>query len=359
MGDYGGAAETARQSSDANPGTAGRGTIGARAILPLCFVLAACTAPPLERFEYEEPHMGTSFRVVLYAAQREVAEAAARTAFARVSAIEARLSDYDPSSELSALSRAGGSEHVSEDLFTVLERAREISEASDGAFDVTVGPLTKLWRRAMRQGELPAQDRIAAARAAVDWRQVELAPATRSVHLLRPSMQLDLGGIAKGYSVDQALRAMQDLGIDRALIAGAGDIVVSGAPPDKEGWTIAIEDIAGVPGTHVSLAHAAISTSGDTYRFLELDGVRYSHILDPRTGAPVTTRAGASVIAADGMTADALATALTVLGPERGLALAERFGAQARMVTVEEGRARVLATAGFARWEALHGGECH
>jgi thiamine biosynthesis lipoprotein len=285
--------------------------------------------------------------MVLYASQRETADAASRAAFARIAEIDARLSDYDPASELSALAGTTGADQVSDDLFTVLARAQEISEKSDGAFDVTVGPLTKLWRRAMRHGEQPPPDKIAAARAAVDWHRLELIPATRSVRLHARGMQLDLGGIAKGYSVDQAMLIVSALGIDRALIAGAGDIAVSRPPPDKDGWTIAIESIADAPSVTVTLSRAAISTSGDTYRYLELDGVRYSHILDPRSGTPLTHHDGASVIAADSTTADALATALTVLGPERGLALAARLGVQARVISVEDGCARVQATEGF------------
>jgi thiamine biosynthesis lipoprotein len=341
MGAYGGAARTAGQSSGAI-----RALTVPAVLVALGLALGTCASPPT-RFEYEEPHMGTSFRVVLYAQRRELAEAAARAAFARIAEIEAHLSDYDPASELSSLSRAGGGEHVSDDLFTVLARASEISAATDGAFDVTVGPLSKLWRRAMRQGELPTPEKLAAAWATVGWRRVELTAATRSVRLLAPAMQIDLGGIAKGFSVDQALRTVTALGIDRALIAGAGDIAVSGAPPGKSGWTVAIEAIEGAPGMHVSLAHAAISTSGDTYRFLELDGVRYSHILDPRTGVPLTVRAGASVIAGDSTTADALATAMTVLGPARGLEVASRLGVQARVVAMEDGRGHVYATENF------------
>jgi thiamine biosynthesis lipoprotein len=160
-------------------------------------------------------------------------------------------------------------------------------------------------------------------------------------------MQLDLGGIAKGYAVDQALILLARSDIERALVAGGGDIAVSAVPPGKDGWTVASEAIGDAPAAQVSFAHAAISTSGDTYRFLELDGVRYSHILDPRTGQPLTSRIGASVIAANGMTADALATAACVLGAERGLELASHFGAQARVVTVQDGRTQVHTSTGF------------
>lgn len=305
-----------------------------RPLLPLT-LLAGCAAPPeraapLERFEFEQPHMGTSFRIVLYAPDAEGAGEAAAAAFARVAELDRALSDYDPGSELSRLSRASdggpsGPRPVSPDLFRVLDHARRISAASGGAFDVTVGPYVRLWRRSARQGRLPSAEELARARGAVGWEGLDLDPGEHTVALGTGGMRLDLGGIAKGYALDQALAVLAARGVGRALVDGGGDVAASGPPPGRAGWRVVVAAL-GRPGSDapvLELAHRALATSGDRYRRLEIDGVTYSHLIDPRTGLGLTEPAAASVVSRSGMAADALASALCVMGPEAGLALVE------------------------------------
>jgi thiamine biosynthesis lipoprotein len=218
----------------------------------------------------------------------------------------------------------GGPVPVSEPLFYVLARAQEVSRLSHGAFDVTVGPVVKLWRRARQTQELPDPVKLAQARALVGYQNIRLDEKARTVELLKPGMQLDLGGIAKGYAADEGLRVLRQHEIPRALIAAGGDIAVSGSPPDVEGWTIGIaplEDPNQKPSRYLLLRDAAVSTSGDAEQYVEIRGKRYSHIVDPRTGLGLVGRRSVTVVARHGIRADSLTKVVSVLGPERGLTI--------------------------------------
>jgi thiamine biosynthesis lipoprotein len=281
---------------------------------------------PLVRHEFTEPHMGTTFRIVLYAGSRQEASRAAEAAFARVAALDAVLSDYRPDSELTALGRRAGGAPValSADLFRVLSQAQEWSHRSRGAFDVTVGPVVQLWRRARRIGEKPDLAALAAARALVGHHQLTLDDQARTARLAAAGMSLDLGGIAKGFAADEAQATLRTHGLTRALVAAGGDVVVSGPPPGRPGWSVEMAVPAPLRDTDavvLELRDAAVSTSGDAEQFVTLDGVRYSHIVDPRSGMALTGRSAAAVIAATGSAADALATAVSVLDPAEGIAL--------------------------------------
>jgi len=312
-------------------------------------------SPALDRFEFTEPQMGVPFRIVLYALDRTEAAAAARAAFDRIAALNAILSDYEYDSELSRLSRTSGSGEavsVSPELWFVLERAQEMARRSDGAFDVTVGPLVSLWRRARRDGELPEPRRLQAALAATGWRHLELDPKRRTARLLVPRMRLDLGAIAKGYAVDEALRVLGARGITRALVSGGGDLVVSEPPPGKPGWRIEVPPLDGPgapPPGHVQLRHAGLATSGDTFQFVEIGGIRYSHIVDPRTGLGLTDHSLVTVIARDGMTADSLSTALSVQGPAGAAKLVRHDRAAYRLMRQPGGQVACDENAAFRR----------
>ena len=253
----------------------------------LTVLLLGGAEPSLTRHAFTEPHMGTRFQIIVYAPDADTARKAAKDAFARIASLNAIMSDYDETSELMRLcARAGGPPvSVSAELFFVLSRAQEVSRQSGGAFDVSVGPIVKLWRGARKLRKLPDPEKLAKARALVGWRDIRLDQDKRTVQLLKLGMQLDLGGIAKGYAADEALAVLKKHGIDRALVAAGGDIAVSGPPPGADGWKIAIATLPGEkdPGRLI-LHHAAVSTSGDAEQFVEIDGKRYSHIVDPRTG---------------------------------------------------------------------------
>ncbi len=321
-------------------------------------VLPVRAEPPLARFEFTEPHMGTQFRIVLYAVDEATAKKASRAAFDRVAALDAMMSDYRQSSELMQLcAKAGGPPvKASEELFFVLTKAEEASRLSDGAFDVTVGPVVQLWRLSRRTQRLPEPEQLAKARALVGWKNVVLDPKERTVKLLKPGMLLDLGGIAKGYAGDEAQKVLSSLGVSRALVAGGGDIVVSGPPPGKEGWEIAIRpllELEGKAGPRLLLSNAAVSTSGDANQHVEIDGKRYSHIVDPKTGIGLVGRMSATVVARDGTTSDSLTKVVAVLGPERGFKLIETVeGASARFVRLTERGEEVSASPRFPKLKA-------
>jgi thiamine biosynthesis lipoprotein len=265
-------------------------------------------------------HMGTKFTVQFYHGKDADPAPAMEAAFARIHALDQMMTDYDPASELSRLSTSSPHDtpvEVSPDLYRILERAREASEATGGAFDVTVGPLTRLWRQARRQKKAPEEAKLKAALAAVGWKHVQLRDGR--VQLARPGMRLDLGGIAQGYAADEALAVLKAKGFARAMVNASGDIRVGDPPPGKEGWKIGLTalDAKQIPARFVTLKNAAISTSGDAFQFVELNGQRYSHIVDPATGLGLTTPMSVTVIAPDCTTADALASGLCVMGPER------------------------------------------
>jgi thiamine biosynthesis lipoprotein len=287
-------------------------------------------AGKLSRFEFTEMHMGCSFNMVLYSTDADVAIRASRLAFARIAKLDAVLSDYEPGSELSRLSlKAGGFPvPISADLFDVLEKSKYFYARTNGAFDVTIAPVGRLWRRARRDRRLPDSEKLAEARALVGADKLVLDAKNHTAQLLKPGMRLDVGGIAKGYAAGAAIDVLRNQGITRALVGGAGDIVVAEAPPDAAGWTIAIAGLSPAqsePETYVLLSNAAISTAGDAERFVVIDGHRYSHIVNPVTGMAAGDRASVTVVAADGATADALDTSVYLMGPERGMKLIEEI----------------------------------
>jgi thiamine biosynthesis lipoprotein len=332
----------------------------AAATLVLACSNASCVfqgGQAFERYEYQRPEMGVPFRIVLYAPNQAVATGAANAAFQRVEQLNAIMSDYEEDSELSQLSRTSGqgrAVRLSEDLWIVLKRAQELAERSDGAFDVTVGPFVNLWRRARRQHQLPDPARLAQARQAVGYWHVRLNPKVHTATLLVPNMRLDLGGIAKGYAIDQALKALRHHGVQRALIEAGGDLVVGDPPPGKKAWRIELSSLDATnapPARFVALKNAALSTSGDLYQRLEIDGRRYSHIVDPRTGIGLTDHSIVNVIATEGITADSFTKVVSVLGPTKGLKIIEQTPhVAARIIRAPDDKIEIAESKGFARY---------
>jgi FAD:protein FMN transferase len=303
--------------------------------------------------------MGTTFRVVLYADSAAQAHRAARAAFGRVAALDATLSDYKPDSELMRVcAQAGGPPvAVSEDLFRALAAAQEWAARSQGAFDVTAGPLVQLWRRARRIIERPSAASLAEARALVGAEKLVLDAQSRTVRLAQAGMRLDLGGIGKGFAADEAQAVLRARGITRALVAAGGDVVVSGPPPDRAGWSVDIalpKPLRKAAARPLLLHDAAVSTSGDAAQWVTLEGVRYSHIVDPRTGMALTGPSAATVIARTGTESDALATAVSVLSLPEALALVEATPGAAARIAREGHRGMVRALSN--RWNSLAGG---
>lgn len=294
-----------------------------------------------ERFEFAQICMGVPVRFVLYTNAPELAEQAASQAFECINRLNTILSDYDSDSELSRLCTRS-TEHwkhsghegqalwldVSDDFFHVLKAAREYGQLSDGAFDITVGPMTRLWRRSRRQGVLPKERYLEQARQLVGLDRWKLDENERRIQLLRPGMRLDLGGIAKGYAIDQAFETIRGYGIETLLVDAGGDLRIGTAPPG--GWRIGLAETKRTTGDesttalqNIVLENIALASSGDESRFVEIDGVRYSHLINPKTGLGLTQSMTVFVTAPTAMQADSLASAIAVLGPEKGIRLAD------------------------------------
>jgi thiamine biosynthesis lipoprotein len=327
-------------------------------ILPAALAgTSAFSGPALKRFTFTEPHMGTTARIVLYAQDEAAAKKAAKAAFARIAELNKILSDYDAGSELMRLCKTAGSDPVpvSADLFRVLQEAEKYAKLSDGAFDVSIGPVVRLWRKARKTGELPSAEAIKRALERVDYRKIRLDERGRTVRLLLAGMLIDLGGIAKGYAADAALAVLRQHGITRALVALGGDIAIGDAPPGAAGWRVGVAPLksADAPPRHyLILKNAGVSTAGDLHQAVEIGGKRYSHIIDPKTGMAQVGRRSATVIAANATVSDGLDTVVCLLGAERGLALIERLEGTAAIYVSEtdNGEEREVASKRFAEF---------
>ena len=313
------------------------------------------TAPPI-RVETSAPHMGTLVRITLYAESKAAGDAAAAAAFARIAEIDARLSDYRDDSEVAALSRAAAQVVVpiSRDLCVVLTASQKLARRSGGAdvthgqpagaaFDVTHGRLTHLWRRARRLNLPPDATAVSTARDRGGYHHVRLDQFRCTVQFDLPGIEIDAGGIAKGYAADEALRVLRAHGIRAALVAIAGDIAAGDPPPGQAGWRIAIPRLGADDPYWIALANAAVSTSGDAEQWMTVDGVRLSHVIDLRTGWPVTGRTSVSVVAAHGIDADALSTTLDIVDADAG----------ARLLTAYRGPAGPRRIQAQALWQRV------
>ncbi len=328
-----------------------------RLILAIALIAAPSgwsrATPRLERFEYSLPRMGTIFRIEMYAPSKQQASLAAGAAFDRAEELEQIMSDYRPDSELERLDREGTGAPfpVSADLYDILAKSLWTSQLSGGVFDVSIGPLVQLWRAARKTNRLPNPAEIVKAQALVDYRNIELDPANHTVFLKRAGMQLDLGAIGKGYAADAMLAVLKSQGIDHAMVVAGGEVIVSEAPPGSSGWKVGVDTAdaeTGAPSCTLLLRSAAVSTSGDEHQFLELNGHRYSHVINPRTGWALEGESSTTVLARDSTSADALCTALSLMSVADGMRVVESLpGISALWVRQENGAWKHYASPGF------------
>jgi thiamine biosynthesis lipoprotein len=299
--------------------------------------------------------MGSTWNVKLDATGQS-ADALGEAVRAALQSVDERMSLYRPESELSAFNAApsGVPVPVSPELFAVLDAALQVSAWSGGAFDVTVAPAVETWGFGIRKGRrVPSEKEVAERRALVDWRALQLDPVHRTATKRVAGLQVDLNGIAKGYGVDVATRTLDALGVAHYMVEVGGEVRTRGMNASREPWQIGIEEPDANPqrARHVvPLSGRALATSGDYRIYFEQDGRRYSHEIDPATVAPIAHRlCSVSVVADDCMRADALATALIVLGPDRAYSLAEAGGIAAQFIErVAPGRFVDRMTPAFA-----------
>jgi len=284
-------------------------------LMTLCAL--GCQRPPdAPVVKQSREVMGTLAQVTAIANDDEAARRAVEAAYARLDDVNRLMSDYIADSEIGRLNQLSVNESrtVSDETFTCLTRALEIAERSGGAFDVTCRPLVALWRQAAKRDSLPTEAELTAVRAAIGSDKLTLDAAGRTITLLADGLQIDLGGIAKGYALDLAAEAMQSAGATGGLVDVGGDIVAFGTRRDGRPWRVGVRHPF-EPGliAQLEVTDSAVATSGLQQRFFEIQGERYSHIVDPRTGRPAAEAPSVTVIADDGTTADAWATVFSVM----------------------------------------------
>ena len=318
-------------------------------------------AVSLGRYQGARRCMGVTWTVTVFTETLTEAETVITAALNEVTRLEKVLSDYQPNSELcqlSALAPTKVPKQVSKDLWEVLVQAVAWRDRSRGAFDPTVGVVTDLWRKARQTGHMPSAKELKGVMRSAGPEALRLDDAQR-VSLLEPNMRLDLGGIGMGFTIDKALQVVKKNGVSTAMIDASGDIGVIGKPPHSEGWRIEIDALGQKSNKNdrpfqkrfaIMLEDASVTTSGDAFQAVEIGGTRYSHIVDPRTGLGVIGSTGVTVIASDATTADAVATTLSVLGPDVGCQFVDKIeGCAARFIWEEDGQFRVRTT---AEWPA-------
>lgn len=324
---------------------AGRCRLGWILVATFLAAAAYASAADPKLFEAVEPHMGTPVRIQLYAPNERRAAAAFRLAFARIAQLDAVLSDLQPLSELNRICRdaVGRPAAASADLFQVLAASQKLAEETGGAFDVTMGPVMRLWRQAREQNRLPDAAALREAQSRCGYRKMHLDPANRTVMLDQADMQLDLGGIAKGYAAGQALLAMASMRIRSAFVAAGDDMAIGDPPPRHHGWRIGIDSYSRAEGglaRIVELSNVAVSTSGDE-----------EHMADPATGTGLAQPIAVTVVARRGIDAHGLRAAVSVLGPERGMEFIETLPDVAALVVTGEGNtARVIESSRWRDW---------
>ncbi len=279
--------------------------------------------------------MGTFARVVVVAESRGAGLKCIRAAMAEIHKVDELMSDYKSDSDIGRANKeaAEGPVQVSESTYEVLRRSVEFSKLTNGAFDITVGPLMDLFGDAERKAVAPTAEQIAEAKSKVGFEKLKLDNENRTVQFAVDGMRLDLGGIAKGYAIDKAIEAAQNAGALGGMVDIGGDIRCFGSPPEgREHWLIAVQDpnatIAGTTGggllMTLKITDAAVATSGDYQQYVMIEGKRQSHIMNRQTGKSAEGLASVTIIADNATDADALATSVTVMGAEKGFALIEK-----------------------------------
>lgn len=310
-----------------------------------------------QRFSFTEQKMGAPFTIVFSSADSASANQLARQCFRTVDSFVLIFSDYIDSSELSRLSAAAGKEPrpipVSPALLDILLLSKTAFEKSGGAFDITIGPLSRLWRAARKSKQFPTATSVQAAKQLVGFNKLRIDTAGKTVLLPDSPVQLDLGGIAQGYIAQKIMDYLGGQQVTSALVNASGDIVTSGPPPGLPGWTVGVnmpENKEELLAKKLLLHHKAVTTSGDFYQYMEHGGKKYSHIIDPRTGYGVTFQRNITVIANDGVTADWLATACSILPLKKAKKLVRQLHAALLVSEVKRGKVVTRATKDFAEY---------
>ena len=297
--------------------------------------------------------MGTLVSIVAVAGSEGAGTGAISFAFAELERIDGLMSDYKADSELSVVNREGFDRavEVGGELFYVLAKSVEYSEISDGAFDVTVGPVVDLWRKAGAEGRKPSAEELSRAQEKTGYKKLLLDRKNKTVRFAVEGMRIDLGGIAKGYAIDRAVEAMKAAGAVGGLVDVGGDIRCFGRPAKKPSWVIGLQnpDVEGDILLTLGLVNMSVATSGDYRRFVVIDGEKFGHIMNPVSGSSARDFASVSVLAPSALDADALATTVSVIGAEKGLDLIESLSRTEALLLPSDSAGQVQYTSGFER----------
>ena len=320
--------------------------------------LSGCTQPTLIR--QSRLALGTVVEIIVADRNKpdKVINAAIEKAFAEIERIEALLSRFKPQSDISRINQDGyvRATKVSPETIALLERSIEFSRLTDGAFDVTIWPLIETW--GVDQGKrehLPSAEELVEAKDLVSYTYIDIIKSEQSIFLAIPGMSLDLGGIAKGYAVDRASAVLKQEGIKNGLVNAGGDIYAFGERAEEEKWKIALQHPrkSELMMASLELKDKAVATSGDYQKYIEIEGRRYSHIINPKTGYPSTDAAiSVTVLAKSCLGADALATSVSVLGPKKGMDLINQLkDTEAVIISFRDGKLDIFLSRGLSEEE--------
>lgn len=294
----------------------------------------------LKRFRFSENKMGSSFNIIFYHSDSIEAVSISKQCFALVDSLNNIFSDYSSTSEVGGLAAMPvvKDQKVSGELFEVILLSKQAWKRSGKTFDITIGALSQLWRKAKKENRFPSKEEINEAKGSTGFKYLSYDIFQKTISFKKPGIRFDFGGIVPGYAAQKVMDLLKSRNINIALINASGDIVVSDPPPGKEGWTIAInlpESEHEVWDKNLGLKNFAVSTSGDVYRYTIHKGKKYSHIIDPRTGYGVTTQRNVTVITKNGADADWLATACSILPIKKALKLAKKEHAAVFIATLD------------------------
>ena len=294
----------------------------------------------LKRFEFSENKMGSPFNLIFYYTDSAEAKRIADECFSIVDSLNTIFSDYSSESEVGKLASQKNYVNlkVSNELYSMILRSKQTWIRSGKTFDITIGALTQLWRKAKSEKRFPPETEIKEAKQSTGFQNLVINKETKTISFNKKGMRLDFGGIVKGYAAQRVIEHLKTKNISIALADAGGDIVMSNPPPGKKGWIVGInipESETELWDKKLELKNCAVATSGDVYRYTIHNGVKYSHIIDPRTGYGVTSQRNVTVIAKDGATADWLATACSILPIQKALQLAKKEKAALLIATLK------------------------
>lgn len=307
------------------------------------------------KFSYSEMKMGSAFNLIIVSADSNKANHLARKSYELVDSLNHIFSNYDSSSELSKINASAGllPYKMSRAMLDLVQKSQYAYIQSKGAYDISIGPLSSLWRNARKAKLFPEASTVLATKKLVGLNQVKINKRLGTIFLPNADMQLDFGGIAKGYIAQWVINYLKANGIQQALVDAGGDIVMSGAPLNQQGWLIGVnlpETTDQLLNKKLQLSNCSVATSGDVYQFIEYKGVKYSHIINPLTGYGVTNLRNVTIVAKTGATADWLATACSILPIKEAKQLAISHQAALLITTLKNGKLVFEATPNFKNY---------